>query len=181
MEYDSPALAGSSRSKDRCEPSLAVLLASKSCTVSVRSSSACTGPRVGRLAAMASPLEQSIHQQRARLGDLIDAHVAFAEALAASATESGAARLWAGDAGEAAANFIAELRQAASGFAPMPGDRYPALLGGLLSAQAVRPRYGRHPRLAIWGPLEARLQHADLLVLGGLNEGTWHADIAAGT
>ena len=30
-----------------------------------------------------------------------------------------------------------------------------------------------HPRLFIWGLLEARLQHADLLVLGGLNEGTW--------
>ena len=33
--------------------------------------------------------------------------------------------------------------------------------------------YGRHPRLAIWGLMEARLQQADLLVLGGLNEGTW--------
>jgi ATP-dependent helicase/nuclease subunit B len=37
----------------------------------------------------------------------------------------------------------------------------------------VRPNYGRHPRLAIWGLVEARLQQADLLVLGGLNEGTW--------
>jgi len=37
----------------------------------------------------------------------------------------------------------------------------------------VRPAYGRHPRLAIWGLVEARLQQADLVVLGGLNEGTW--------
>jgi ATP-dependent helicase/nuclease subunit B len=37
----------------------------------------------------------------------------------------------------------------------------------------VRPRVSRHPQLAIWGPLEARLQSADLLVLGGLNEGIW--------
>ena len=37
----------------------------------------------------------------------------------------------------------------------------------------MRPRYGSHPRLAIWGLLEARLQHADLVILGGLNEGTW--------
>jgi ATP-dependent helicase/nuclease subunit B len=42
-----------------------------------------------------------------------------------------------------------------------------------MSGVVVRPRYGGHPRLAIWGPLEARLQHADLLILGGLNEGTW--------
>jgi ATP-dependent helicase/nuclease subunit B len=37
----------------------------------------------------------------------------------------------------------------------------------------VRPRFGRHARLAIWGLLEARLQQPDLIVLGGLNEGTW--------
>jgi ATP-dependent helicase/nuclease subunit B len=74
---------------------------------------------------------------------------------------------------------MADLRQAASGFPPMPGDRYPALLGQLLSSQVVRPGYGRHPRLAIWGPLEARLQHGDLLILGGLNEGTWPAEVAA--
>lgn len=137
------------------------------------------GRGLDRLAAAAAPLERLIHERQVRLGDLIDAHVTFAETLAASATETGAARLWAGDAGEAAATFIADLRQAASGFAPMPGDRYPALLGGLLAAQVVRPRYGRHPRLAIWGPLEARLQHADLVILGGLNEGTWPAEIAA--
>ncbi len=40
---------------------------------------------------------------------------------------------------------------------------------------AVRPPYGQHPRLFIWGLIEARLQHADLLVLGGLNEGVWPA------
>src|SRR5690606_40649772 len=40
----------------------------------------------------------------------------------------------------------------------------------------LRPRFGRHPRLFIWGPLEARLQHADRIILGGLNEGTWPGD-----
>ena len=37
----------------------------------------------------------------------------------------------------------------------------------------VRPLYGAHPRLAIWGLIEARLQQADLTILGGLNEGGW--------
>ena len=45
----------------------------------------------------------------------------------------------------------------------------------LMAAVAVRPPYGQHPRLSIWGLIEARLQHADLLVLGGLNEGVWPA------
>ena len=34
---------------------------------------------------------------------------------------------------------------------------------------------GRHPRLAIYGLIEARLQTADLTILGSLNEGTWPA------
>src|SRR6185312_1123512 len=137
------------------------------------------GALLDRLATLAAPLDRLIAAPQAGLGDLIDAHVGFAEGLATSTGESGAARLWAGDAGEAVATFIANLRQAASGFPPLPGDRYPALLGSLLSMQVARPRYGRHPRLAIWGPLEARLQYADLLILGGLNEGTWPAEVAA--
>jgi ATP-dependent helicase/nuclease subunit B len=40
----------------------------------------------------------------------------------------------------------------------------------------VRPPYSRHPRLAILGPLEARLQDFDLVILGSLNEGTWPAE-----
>jgi ATP-dependent helicase/nuclease subunit B len=35
------------------------------------------------------------------------------------------------------------------------------------------PRFGDHPRLAILGPLEARLYQADIVLLGGLNEGGW--------
>ena len=40
---------------------------------------------------------------------------------------------------------------------------------------AIRPPYGQHPRIFIWGLLEARLQHADLMILGGLKEGSWPA------
>src|SRR3546814_4852319 len=53
-----------------------------------------------------------------------------------------------------------------------PAD-FPALLADLLSGESVRPPYGGHPRLFIWGLLEARLQRADLMILGGLDEGRW--------
>ena len=52
---------------------------------------------------------------------------------------------------------------------------YGAVLAQLMAARPVRSRAPKHPRLHIWGQLEARLQHADLLLLGGLNEGTWPA------
>jgi ATP-dependent helicase/nuclease subunit B len=44
-----------------------------------------------------------------------------------------------------------------------------------MAARPVRSRAPKHPRLHIWGQPEAWLQHADLLLLGGLNEGTWPA------
>jgi ATP-dependent helicase/nuclease subunit B len=107
---------------------------------------------------------------------LIEAHVQCAEAFAASATESGAQRIWSGEAGEALAEFTNGLLRASDVLPPIPPASYPDMLDALMAGQAVRPRYGRHPRLSIWGPLEARLQHADLMVLGGLNEGVWPGD-----
>ena len=49
-----------------------------------------------------------------------------------------------------------------------------------MAARPVRSRAPKHPRLHIWGQLEARLQHADLLLLGGLNEGAWPALVDPG-
>ena len=42
-----------------------------------------------------------------------------------------------------------------------------------MASITVRPKYGLHPRLNILSPLEARLQQADLMILAGLNEGSW--------
>ena len=56
----------------------------------------------------------------------------------------------------------------------------PGLLDAVLEGAVVRSRRalrGRggaeHPRVFIWGLLEARLQSADVMVLGGLAEGVW--------
>lgn len=49
-------------------------------------------------------------------------------------------------------------------------------LDDLLAGELVRAPFGTHPRLFIWGLLEARLQRADLMILGGLNEGGWPAE-----
>jgi ATP-dependent helicase/nuclease subunit B len=49
----------------------------------------------------------------------------------------------------------------------------PAILTELFGSIVVRPPYGGHPRLAIYGLLEARLQQADIVICSGLNEGSW--------
>jgi len=85
-------------------------------------------------------------------------------------------KAWSGPAGRAAAELLGGL-EAAAGQGPerISARHLPSVIEGLMAAVAVRPPYGQHPRLAIWGLIEARLQHADLLVLGGLNEGVWPA------
>jgi len=127
---------------------------------------------VASVEAALAPLVEAHAAREAGLGALVAAHVAAAEALARSAHEAGAERLWREPAGEAAAKMVNELLDATSSFEPLAGRDYPALFESLLIGPVVRPPYG-HPRLFIWGLLEARLQHADRLVLGGLNEGTW--------
>ncbi|NQU58405.1 MAG: double-strand break repair protein AddB [Rhodospirillales bacterium] len=120
-----------------------------------------------------SPFTSPFSDAAVPLKELLQAHISFAEALAASDTQDGASRLWAGDDGEALAHFVAELGDAADTLEQVSPWQYPALIDALLGPRAHRPRYGRHPRLHIWGLLEARLQHADVTILGGLNEGSW--------
>ncbi len=103
-----------------------------------------------------------------------------AERLAASDEAAGPSRLWSGEEGEALAERLADV-QAAIGLLP---DQRRGVLPGLLDAvlegavvrsrRALRGRDGaEHPRVFIWGLLEARLQTADTMILGSLVEGVW--------
>ncbi len=125
------------------------------------------------------PFMRLVQSRYASVEDLIRAHIACAEALARPEGSPDGRRLWGGEAGEAAATFVAELLGASHGFDRIAGRDYPGLFEALLAGTAVRPRWGRHPRLAIWGTLEARLQHADHMILGGLNEATWPPEAPA--
>jgi double-strand break repair protein AddB len=110
--------------------------------------------------------------------ELAEAHAAVAEALARD--PSGAsAHLWSGDAGEALTVTLTELIAAGVNL-DLPAKDYPSFYRSLLSGKAVRPRTAAHPRLFIWGPLEARLQQPDLVILGSLNEGVWPRPQEAG-
>ena len=129
---------------------------------------------LGDFARRLAPFDALVARGDGTVGELVLAHGAAAESLAETPEEDGALRLWRGPDGEAAADLLARLAgPATEGFSKIPADRYPALLDGLMAAVPVRPAFGAHPRLAIWGLIEARLQRADLMILGGLNEGSW--------
>lgn len=103
----------------------------------------------------------------------LDAHLQTTEAMAANPSQTGSERLWGGDDGEAAALFLADLRNHAGQLPEICCTSYWPMLQTLLRGLNVRPLYGAHPRLMIMGPLEARMIQADLVILSGLNEGSW--------
>ncbi len=105
-----------------------------------------------------------------------DAHLAAAEQLAATPEEAGAEILWRGEDGEAAARFLQEIAELSGDVPDLNDAQYVALLQNLMKNTVIRPRYNLHPRLAILGQMEARLYSADLVILGGLNEGVWPHD-----
>lgn len=122
--------------------------------------------------AVVLPLLRPLERAVAGTQDLAGLLGALRETLSALAGD----RVWARPEGRAAAQLLSDHEAAAGeGPAKVETRELPVLLERLLAAEAVRPPYGQHPRLFIWGLLEARLQHADLLVLGGLNEGIWPA------
>lgn len=123
------------------------------------------------IAAILAPLEQLFAEKEAPLLALLDTHITAAEALACD--EAADCILWANSDGETAAGLVAALHDAAEGLDPIEPGSWPPLFRNLAMKMPVRAAFGRHPRLAILGPLEARLQHFDLTVLGGLNEGAW--------
>ncbi len=85
-------------------------------------------------------------------------------------------QMWAGPAGRAAGDLFTGLETASrEGPEQVGPTEFPILIEQIMSGVAVRPPFGQHPRIFIWGLLEARLQQADLMILGGLNEGIWPA------
>ena len=98
----------------------------------------------------------------------------YADALVQAAQRLAGDRAWAGQAGRAAAEQLARAAMVSSSLEIAAGDAVP-ILRQLLDQVRIRPPFGGHPRVFIWGLLEARLQQADLMILGGLNEGVWPA------
>lgn len=132
------------------------------------------------LAVLAAPLgafQAVLADPSAHMRAAVNAHVALAEALAASDDQTGAERLWRGDAGEASAHLVAELLDLSASLDGLPAAQYVDIFSQLMASRAVRPGFDRHPRLAILGPLEARLQTYDVVIIGGLNEGSMPPDI----
>lgn len=103
----------------------------------------------------------------------VDAHIALSETISQGPDTSDAGELWQKNAGQEALKVMENLRGQAEHGSPMTAADYANLVGALLRESEVRDRDAPHPDIMIWGTLEARVQGADLVILAGLNDGTW--------
>lgn len=107
------------------------------------------------------------------LSNLIDIHLDIAACLAAGPDSDESGELWLKQAGREAHRVIAELQNHADAGGKMNAREYRRLVNSVIAGGEVRDRDAGHPGVLIWGTLEARVQSADLVILAGLNEGTW--------
>lgn len=131
---------------------------------------------VGRIEAAFAPLLLTESRPAA---DWARALAEVGEALSATQDRAGADRLWAGEGGEAAATLVREFMTEAGALPDMALHDFASAFGELSGARRVRPQGDLHPRLRLFGPLEARLISADRVILAGLNEGVWPAGLGS--
>jgi ATP-dependent helicase/nuclease subunit B len=126
---------------------------------------------IGRLAAALAPLETLLRGDHA-LAKLAAAHFQALGTLSADA--EGVAMAFEAHDGTALARAFEDIltTPAAAGLGLAAGD-YPEVFHATIGDRVVRRPEVRDVRVHIYGPLEARLQSIDRIVLGGLNEATW--------
>lgn len=87
------------------------------------------------------------------------------------------AALWSGEAGDKLSSLFAELMESGE-ILDADGPQWIDIFAALVAGESIKPRSMRHPRIFIFGALEARLQSVDTVVIGGLNEGLWPGQTA---
>ncbi len=80
--------------------------------------------------------------------------------------------VYSGDAGRQLVGFLRRLVEL-DGVLRFSPEEWPDVLSALIAGETVKPTPAGDPRVSIWGPLEARLQTVDTMIIGGLNEGSW--------
>jgi ATP-dependent helicase/nuclease subunit B len=109
----------------------------------------------------------------APLSDHVTRHRLLAEAVARGLDPQGSGSLWEKEAGDAALKLLENLEAESPHGGSFTAAAYRDLFEALIHQGEVRESVQAHPNIMIWGTLEARVQGAELVILGGLNDGIW--------
>ncbi len=123
--------------------------------------------------ALAAFLDQAAACGTETLARQVATHRALTESLARGTADQGTGLLWDKEAGAAALALLNALGQEADAGGALTPSEYRDLFEGLIAKGEVREAVTAHPGLLILGPREAREQGAELVILGGLNDGAW--------
>lgn len=119
------------------------------------------------------PFSDILHSEEIDFNETFIKHIELAETIASSSNNEGKYLLWKGDIGKSATSFITKILESSKVLGKINGKDYISFLCELMSTQSVRSSFGTHSRLKILGPIEARLNHFDYIILGEMNEGIW--------
>lgn len=133
--------------------------------------------RTDKLLALLQGLQKIITEAKIKTDNPISSfaqnHAKLAESLAATNLASGAAQLWRGKAGELANSLFRSLIEDSDPAGDTDLEGYARVFDFFAEQISVRPQMPKGGRVRILGPLEARQQSADLILLGALDEGIW--------
>lgn len=115
---------------------------------------------------IAAALETLAGAREAALTEHVALHRHVAERL-------GGVELWEKEAGQKALETVEELQAEAEAGGVLEVDDYRDLFEAILARGEVRESVTPHPGVMMWGTLEARGAGAELVILGGLNDGIW--------
>lgn len=119
------------------------------------------------------PLAELYANPQADFTALLQTHLQVAEALSGSKNGGGDKVLWRGDDGRKAAALFSKVLPQLKVLEQIDPKQYAEVLTRLMATETVRPLYGTHPRLKILGPIEARFNQYDVVIVGEVNEGVW--------
>ena len=123
--------------------------------------------------ALAGLIDHAAAITAAPLVDLVATHRALTEAFARGTAPDGTGTLWDKEAGAEALKLMATLATEADAGGTLSPAEYRDLFDAVIARGEVRETVTAHPGILILGPREAREQGADLVILGGLNDGAW--------
>ena len=122
---------------------------------------------------LARIVDRAAHVADAPMADLVALHLELSEAMARGTGVDGAGVLWDKEAGAEAHALVDSLLREADAGGHLTLAAYRDMFEAVIARGEVRESILAHPRMLILGPREAREHGAELVILAGLNDGTW--------
>ena len=121
-------------------------------------------------------LEQCRLQDSYIFEDVFNKHIELAKIVASGPDQNESntsGDLWKQNNGRHCLKIIERIREASPTAKSISASKYADIFNSILADEHVPEINPTHPNIMIWGTLEARAHNAQVLILAGMNEGSW--------